>query len=711
MRRNCILSLFLIAASAQFAPGQDHTFGLFLNNAAKASPGYLLLPPIHNGYTYLIDNNGQVVHSWNGGNSEPGRMAYLLTNGHLLRSDSLPGQGPPIGGGDGGRFREFDWDGNVLWTYQYATSTYALHHDFKRLPNGNIIALMVEVKSPAQMAAAGFRPDILQPGGDGNLAPDAVVEIQPIYPSGGQIVWEWHVWDHLVQSYDSAKSNYGTPAAHPELVDPNSSYPTKIAAFWNHMNGIDYNADLDQIMLSVRGNSEVWIIDHSTTKAEAASHSGGRYGNGGDLLYRWGNPSMYGAGKAADEIFYQQHDTQWVAKGLPGAGNVLIMNNGVKRPAGNYSSVDEFVPSVDSNGNYSPAGGSAYAPQKLAWTYAGSGTEQYYEPDIAGAERMANGNTLICYGTHGVIEEVTSAGEIVWKYVNPVVQTGPLAQGQTPSLDAKNENMNSVFKVRKYAPDFPGLVGRDLTPKGPLEKYSITYVNGAALQAGPGAPGAIMSVTGSGLADGAAASMTTPPPTTLAGTTVQITDSTGATISCPLLFASASQLNLLVPTECAKGAATVTIRRGAASTAWVSASIESVAPGLFSINGTGKGVGSIQAQRVDAGGVRSDVPVFSYSASAKQFVSTPIDLGAATDQLYLTLYGTGIRGYSSLSAISAAIGGVAAPVVSASAYAQFPGLDYVTVGPLPRTLAGKGESNIVLTVDGRTANTVTVNIK
>ena len=112
-----------------------------------------------------------------------------------------------------------------------------------------------------------------------------------------------------------------------------------------------------------------------------------------------------------------------------------------------------------------------------------------------------------------------------------------------------------------------------------------------------------------------------------------------------------------------------------------------------------------------AGAQSTDVPVFSYNSAGKQYVSVPIDLGAATDQIYLSLYGTGLRGFSALSSFTVTIGGVSVPVSGAAAQSQYPGLDQVNVGPLPRTLAGKGESNLVLQVDGRTANTVTVNIK
>ncbi len=707
MIQSNILAAVILVILCQCTQGQTQTVGLFLNNEAKVAPGYVLLPPMHNGHTYLLNNSGQIVNSWSDGNTEPGRMAYLLPNGHLLRSVSLPNSGPNTGGGDGGRITEWDWSGKLLWQFDYSTSQYATHHDLKMLPNGNVIVLLVETKSLADMAAAGFRPNILQQGAN-VLVPDAIIEVQPTRPIGGKIVWEWHVWDHLVQNYDATKANYGDPAAHPELVNPNAS-PGQIASFWNHMNSIDYNSDLDQIMVSVRGNSEIWMIDHSTTSTEAAGHTGGKYGKGGDLLYRWGNPVMYSAGKNTDEMLYQQHDAQWIAKGLPGAGNILIFNNGINRPAGNFSTVDEIVSPVDSKGNYPLASGAAYGPKQLAWTYAGAGAERYYDPDVSGAERQPNGNTLICYGTRGLIEEVTTAGEIVWKYVNPVITSGPLLQGQTAPLDAKGQGMNAVFKVRRYAPDYPGLAGQDLSAKGTIELYGTRYVNGASFLTGSTSAGAVLTILAdSGLADSALAAATSTLSAKLGTTSVSITDSAGKTQLCSLYYVSPQQINLVVPDGMATGKATVTVQRDNGKNVSGTVTIDPVAPGLFSM-GT-SGVGAMVGLRVDASGNRSDVPVFAYNKAQNTYTAAPIDLGATGDQVYLSLYGTGIRGGNAVN-ISVTIGNKPVPVLGAAAQSQYPGLDQVNIGPLPRTLAGSGNTNLVLRVNNAGANAITVNIK
>ena len=442
------------------------TVGLQLNTSS-AFPGYTLLSPMHSTATYLVDNNGQWVHKWTS-TGEPGRSSYLLENGHMIRASAVPTGGPSTGGGEGGRIEEYDWDGNLVWAFDYVSSNYIAHHDFKVLPNGNVIILASEKKSYAEVVAAGFRPSQLDASiaSQGYMLPDYLIEVRPTRPYGGTIVWEWHVFDHLIQDADPTKNNYGVVANHPELIDANGTGGA-IPQFWNHVNGIDYNAAFDQVMLSVRGNSELVVVDHSTTTAQSAGHSGGTHNTGGDLLYRWGFAQQYDRGTGADRKLYQQHHTHWIEPGLPGEGNILIFNNGIGR---NYSSVDEIVPPVDGSGNYTIGAGVAFGPTAPTWTWVATPPTSFYSAEISGAQRLPNGNTLITSGVNGLLFEVTPAGEIVWKYMNPVTTT-PLAQGATIPADPNKAGqfMNAVFRVTRYAATFPGLVGRDLTPKGTIE--------------------------------------------------------------------------------------------------------------------------------------------------------------------------------------------------------------------------------------------------
>ncbi len=452
--------------------GQTRTVGLFVNDTAKAWKGYTLFAPKQNTMTYLIDNQGRIVHQWTASTYAPGQSVYLLEDGHLLRTCMTRTQ-LNAGGGEGGRIEEYDWNDTLVWSLDFSTSTSMQHHDIRRLPNGNIIMLVVEKKSYAEAIAAGFNPAKFQPEvrQAGLLLPDCVVEIQPVKPAGGTVVWEWHVWDHLIQDFDPSKQNYGNVQAHPELIST-AGDQRNLPVFWNHMNSIDYHPAFDQIALSVRGNSEMWIVDHGTTTAEAKSHAGGKRGKGGDLLYRWGNPIAYGAGTSQDQRYFQQHDVEWVRTGCPGAGNFTCFNNGIGRGGAAWSTVDEFAPAVDANGNYDLTAGSAL-PKDFVWSYKGSPASPLYSENISGAQRLPNGNTLICSGTLGLFLEVTSGGEIVWKYICPVEKKGILTQGDTPSDDPARagEKLNSVFRIYRYAPDYPAFAGRDLTPGGFIELY------------------------------------------------------------------------------------------------------------------------------------------------------------------------------------------------------------------------------------------------
>ncbi len=441
------LIAFYIAAPVQ---SQGQTVGVFTNEPG-AYDGYTLFATVRYGTTYLIDNEGRQVHTWQSGN---GMTTYLMDDGSIMRAVFLGGNPRFDQSGGTGRVERIDWDGTLVWEFNYSTEDYRLHHDIEVLPNGNVLMFAWEHKTSSEAIAAGRNPSRLP---DGELWPEHIIEVEPTGASGGNIVWEWHVWDHLIQDFDATKDNFGVVADHPELIDINFG---SAGEDWQHANGIDYNADLDQIIFSLRSFNEFWVIDHSTTTAEAAGHTGGNAGKGGDILYRWGNPQAYDRGTAADRKLFLQHDAQWIEPGLPGAGNILIFNNGNGRPGGDASSVDEIVPPVDAFGNYLLSPGDAYGPPALTWTYIGPPV--FYAAFVSGAVRLPNGNTLIADGPQGIVFEVTPAGHTVWRYVNPVSNTGPLQQGATPTN-------TGIFRAYRYPATHPGLAGRNLAPGEPIE--------------------------------------------------------------------------------------------------------------------------------------------------------------------------------------------------------------------------------------------------
>ena len=438
----------LLLASSLTAGADGRTIGLLLNTE-RASDGYTLFSPMNEGNAYLIDNAGDVVHSWDvstNGNATP----YLLEDGSVIRMHK--------------GITQFAWDGSLLWDFDYEGAGFVGHHDIEVLPNGNVLLLVRDIKTVAQAIDEGRHPDAVSTG---RLETERIIEVRRTGLNSGEIVWEWRAWDHLVQDVDPAKENFAIVGDHPELIDINFSESNRDNDHdWLHANSVDYNPELDQIMISLRQVGELWIIDHSTTTEEAASHSGGARGVGGDLLYRWGNPKSYRAGGPEDQQLFVQHDAQWIEPGLPGEGNILVFNNGVGRPEGFFSSIEEIVPPVDSSGNYALTPGQAFEPEEPVWSYS-DGTD-FVSFIISGVGRLPNGNTLITSGVPGIIFEVTPDGETVWKYINPIIDTGPLTQGD-PVDTTGFDGTRRVFRAFQYAPDYPGLAGRDLTPGGPLE--------------------------------------------------------------------------------------------------------------------------------------------------------------------------------------------------------------------------------------------------
>lgn len=446
------ISALLPTASAQ------QTIGLFQNQPGSFD-GYTLLAPLGSSETFLIDNCGREVHRWSS-SFQPAMEAKLLENGLLLRTCEIENPKFHAGGG-GGRIELLDWDSNITWWYEYSSDSVRQHHDAIALPNGNIMFIAWQYKSRSACLAAGRDTAYVAD----SLWEETLIEVQPTQPGQGNIVWEWHIWDHLAQDVAPAAANYMPLSNHPERVDINfynsSAGPTGFADFL-HFNGLDYNAARDEVMVSVHNYSEVYILDHSTTTAQAAGSTGGNRGKGGDLLYRWGNPRVYDrASLQAQQQLYWQHNAHWIPDGFPDAGKVMVFNNGNYRPQGNYSTVDIFSLPIEPDGSYTLNGNAAYGPQFADWQYAFNPPSSVYSSFISGAERMPNGNTLICRGPEGLVMEIDQQEQEVWRYVNPVATVGILEQGQIDN--------NKLFRAHRYAPNYAGLAGRNLSPGDPIE--------------------------------------------------------------------------------------------------------------------------------------------------------------------------------------------------------------------------------------------------
>jgi hypothetical protein len=409
--------------------------------------------------TFLIDKCGRKVNEWTS-QYNPGLATYLIDHGVLLRTgaDSTNNTFGVVGG----IIEKRDWNNNLLWQYKISNTQECQHHDIHLMPNGNILAIVWDLKTKPEAIAMGRRPAFTS----NFVWSEKIVELQPVGTTSANIIWEWYLWDHVVQDFDSTKPNYAVVKDHPELVDINR-YSGPFKPDWIHMNSVDYNPITDQILLSTHTFNEIWIIDHSTTSAQAAAHSGGLSGKGGDLLYRWGNPVTYKRGTLADQKLFGQHNAQWLKPGFPNEGKILIFNNGNGRTPVDYSSIDIIAPPIDNNYHYTIDSIAAFLPTALTWTYTAPLATDFYSPNIAGVEPVIDGSFVICEGATGRFFEINPNSQVVWEYMNPYSYMGPLAQYSNPV-------MNNVFRASFFPVDHPNLNGLNLTPGNPIEINPIS---------------------------------------------------------------------------------------------------------------------------------------------------------------------------------------------------------------------------------------------
>jgi hypothetical protein len=431
-----IFLIFLILIGTSFAPVLSSKDLSSMNEQGRRIiNGQILFAPYYSTTTYLIDRDGTVNHTWSSA-YQPFTEAYWLGDGTILR--------PILSGGGGGGVQKILWDGTLAWNYRYTAPGCTCHHDIKYLPSGNVLMIVWTTKTRADYIAAGRDPNTI-PGS--TFLADKIIEVKQTGSTSGEIVWEWNVWDHLIQDYDSSKANYGVVGDHPELIDINfGDYFENLD--WLHTNSLDYNSTFDQILIDVHNFDEVWVVDHNTTTQEAAGHTGGHYGHGGDLLYRWGNPQAYRRGTSSDKKLFFQHDATWIKPGYPGAGDILVFNNGLNRPDPKYSTVDEFTPPINSTGWYYLEPGSAYGPENLTWQYIANPPTSFYSNVFSGALRLKDGDTLICNGIPGKFFEVTPDGTTVWQYTNPYPP----------------QNQKWVFKIDYIPPEEPPQPPQNNTP-------------------------------------------------------------------------------------------------------------------------------------------------------------------------------------------------------------------------------------------------------
>ncbi len=461
----CVAILNLIAFSAY---GQN-TVGTITYDPEESLGGYHLIYPERQSTIFLMDECGQVLHRWedeNPNSARPGAVAYLLEDGRILRAKvdgEIISQSSFGAGGSGGVVELLSWDNEVLWTYVVADSIKRQHHDVHYMPSGNVLILAYERFFVEDIVANGF--DTLT-NNQRILWSDMILEVDPATDS---IVWEWHAWDHLVQEHDSSRLNFGEVSEHPERININYQDFTATRDDWIHANALDYNEELDQIMISARNFNEIWIIDHSTTSEQAASSSGGNSDQGGDLLWRWGNPHAYQQATLEEEQLFWNHDAQWiddfVDEDYPYYGDVAVFNNFIDFIVEGGESRGQIIsPNWDAESQTYQMASERFLPVDFSETFSHPDTAKNFSTQASSIQIMGDGHVIMCAGRQGRSFEINPEGELVWEYVTPLRFGQPFPQGSTLNISE-----NFTFQVERYPADYAAFDGRDLSPQGYLE--------------------------------------------------------------------------------------------------------------------------------------------------------------------------------------------------------------------------------------------------
>jgi hypothetical protein len=396
----------------------------------------LILNPVNGTDCFLIDNCGYIYNTWSS-NYRPGLSAFLSQDGSLYRAGRIASSDFGFGG-IGGVIEKYSWDGDLIWSFNLATDKYHMHHDFELMDNGNLLVVAWEKIELNELISLGRDTT-----SDQDLFSEIIFEIDP--ENQFETVWMWRAIDHTIQNIDPLLPNFSEPENNPNRFDINLNNPAN--GDWLHINSIDYNSDLDQILLSGHGINEIFIIDHSTTTLESVGSNGGLAGQGGDLLFRWGSPNNYLSDEDIEPLLFSQHAAEWITDGEAQEDRVLFFNNGRKKKDGStFSSVDEIR--LDrTNYNYNFRGNENQQKNDLIWSYNQFGEFNLDSKIMSGALRLIDNHTLITEAVTGRIIEIDEDKNIVWSYINPVGVNQIYEQGEQAFA---NNLFNTVVYSEQY---------------------------------------------------------------------------------------------------------------------------------------------------------------------------------------------------------------------------------------------------------------------
>ncbi len=488
MKRTLLLSVFFLFAITIFAqecfmvPTETRYW-----NSSKAYNGYTLFGT--RGTSYLIDMEGHVIHTW-----------PLGTNPRFTEAGTLL---DAVGGNPSSQntWKELDWNGNTVWQYTETRSNYHGHHDFAKIFNpklGDSTFIYIANKdlTSAQCLAAGCDATNTYT----NPQMDAIVEVD----RQGNIIWEWCFFDHVVQDLYPSLPTYGVIANTPGKIDLNIR-GNSVKSDWMHCNSLDYNQTLDLIVInSVHG--EFYVIDHGNTfiANQPANSIALAAGSGGDFKYRFGDPAKYDKGDppsvldnwekatAGHKQLGGSHDIQWIKSGLPGAGNFLIFNNAENlfelTPQSYIVEINPYLNAAGVNtGNFVNPPDAGYnvvntpdnnlmkekknVSKQIVWKYSSKNNTSFYSTIGSSAQRLPNGNTLVCSMNDGHFFEVAPLDtSIVWEYINPMTREG------IKKVKVDNyPTYNGVFRAYRYTNTHPALNGQILTPGNTMTGATPNY--------------------------------------------------------------------------------------------------------------------------------------------------------------------------------------------------------------------------------------------